>query len=148
MKHDFETIDLAFGYVSMGRPMEHTAWLCLKTGETYFVSDVGDSDELPEDFEESDSYIEIPHPQYLRLGRRLVDRFVRRHASHLFDEVDRIFSRKGAYSRYKALLAEKGLLDAWHAFEEAESQAALRQWCEDNNIELAEEDADDAGDSE
>ena len=40
---------------------------------------MGDSDDLPEDVDESDKYIEIPHKNELDLGRNLVFQFVSKH---------------------------------------------------------------------
>jgi hypothetical protein len=53
-----------------------------------------------------------------------------------FDRVDAIFSKRGAYSRFKDLLEEKGLLDKWYNFEDERNRNALMQWCIENDIEL------------
>jgi hypothetical protein len=53
------------------------------------------------------------------------------------DEVRRIFKRRGAYGRFKALLARRGALERWYDFENKTEEAALRDWCEANEIELA-----------
>jgi hypothetical protein len=47
-----------------------------------------------------------------------------------------IFSRRGAYRRYKDLLEQKGLLDEWYDFEQQRTRQALLDWCEENGIEL------------
>lgn len=54
----------------------------------------------------------------------------------LYDEVEDVFRRKGAYSRYKALLAGAGKLEAWYEFEEAETESALKEWAEEEGIEV------------
>jgi hypothetical protein len=36
----------------------------------------------------------------------------------------------------KALLANAGQLDAWHRYEAAATEHALREWCESNGFEL------------
>jgi hypothetical protein len=61
---------------------------------------------------------------------------VAEHGPDLADQVRRIFGRKGAYGRFKDLLDEKRLLDAWHAFEGERQAQALRQWCAANGIEV------------
>jgi hypothetical protein len=38
----------------------------------------------------------------------------------------------------KALLTRRRALDQWHAFEQKATQDALREWCEDNSIEIEE----------
>jgi len=53
-----------------------------------------------------------------------------------FEEIDAIFRRKGAFRRFKDLLEREGLLDRWHAFEEAAEAAALRDWCYELGLEL------------
>jgi len=51
------------------------------------------------------------------------------------DDVAAFFRRKGAYSRLKILLADRGVLQQWYEFEQAETSAALRAWCQENEIE-------------
>ncbi|HBO42860.1 MAG TPA: hypothetical protein DD670_02780 [Planctomycetaceae bacterium] len=137
MKHSYETIELAFEFVSSASQFENEAILSLDTGETYFVSGMFDSDELPDDIETSDRYVRLPHKNDLDLGKALVRRFVARHMPDAFDEVESFFRRRGAYARFKDLLDHRGMLDEWHAYENAQTKASLRQWCADNNIELA-----------
>ena len=58
-------------------------------------------------------------------------------AMHLPDNLEKInsfFYQKDAYSRFKNLLEEKGLLDKWYAFEKAEQENALMEWIKENNI--------------
>ena len=114
-----------------------TVHYCLKeTGEIFYISGMGDSDDLPEDIEDSDEYIEIPHKNELDLGNRLVMDFVAEQCPELLEKVHAIFKRKGAYSRYKELLDSKDLLEKWYDYENQHTKEALRQWCADNGIEL------------
>ena len=53
-------------------------------------------------------------------------------------KVQGIFSRRGAYGRYKSFLAELELLDAWHRFEEERTKEVLLEWCESNSIPIDE----------
>ena len=62
--------------------------------------------------------------------------FVREHCSNLIDEVYAIFRRRGAYSRFKDLLAEQDLLEEWYAFEQTRTREALLRWCEENGVVL------------
>jgi hypothetical protein len=82
-----------------------------KSGEMYYVSELGDSDELPDDIDDDETYVSIPHKNDLDLGKRLVMDFVAEFCSEDLQKVHDIFRRKGAYSRYKELLETKGLLD-------------------------------------
>jgi hypothetical protein len=51
--------------------------------------------------------------------------------------VSRIFSRRGAYGRYKALLERRGALDRWYDFSVKAEEAALRAWCATDAIGLS-----------
>lgn len=131
---------MAFEFVSSAAPFESSAYISRRTGEIYWVSDLIDEEEdLPEDLGDPEQYIEIPHKNELDLGRRLVLGFVRRSLPDSYDEVEDIFRSKGAYSRYKALLERTGKLEEWYRYEEVETDAALRQWSEEEGIDLIEE---------
>jgi phosphinothricin acetyltransferase len=103
------------------------------------VSDLLDDEEeeLPQDLETSDRYIAVPHKNDLDLGRRLVTRFVRQAMPQQVAQVENIFSRRGAYARFKDLLDAKGQLENWYRFEATAQDEALRAWCAENDIELS-----------
>ena len=61
-----------------------------------------------------------------------VDEFLPRDSG----EVRRIFSRRGAYRNFKALLARRNALDRWYEYESQATDKALRYWCSLNEIEL------------
>ena len=133
----FGDIKDAFLFVSMGEMFMNSATLCRKTGKIFFVSDAGDSDELPEEIDDDlDNYIDIPHKNELNLGRILVLEFSAIHLPEHIEKVNAFFRKKGAYSKFKYLLETKGLLDKWYIFEEEEQNRALREWCEDNDINI------------
>jgi hypothetical protein len=98
---------------------------------------MGDED-LPDDLEESDRYIEIPHKNDLDLGSRLALRFASEQLPHELAAIEDFFRHRGAYARFKDLLSSTGHLDAWYAYEAEATQRALRDWCEANAIELDE----------
>jgi hypothetical protein len=131
-----DEIEDAFLFVSSASQCTNSAFLSKETGEIFYISGMGDSDDLPEDMEDSDEYIEIPHKNDLDLGNRLVMDFVAEQCPELLEKVPAIFKRKGAYSRYKELLDSKGLLEKWYDYENQRTKEALRQWCADNGIEL------------
>jgi hypothetical protein len=132
----YSDIEDAFLFVSMSPPDEHYAYLNKETGETYYVSTLGDSDELPADLEENEKYINIPHKNDLNLGRELVFDFITASLPDEYERVRGIFSRKGAYARFKDLLEDKGQLEAWYKFEQKATEEALRAWCTENDISL------------
>jgi hypothetical protein len=131
----FDDIENAFMFVSMDQPYMHGAYLCKETGQMFYTSEMGDSDELPDDIDEP-KYISIPHKNELDLGKALVIEFVSEFLPEELDRVYSIFRRRGAYSRYKELLSEKGLLDKWYKFEDERQKAALKDWCAENGIEI------------
>ncbi len=133
---NYSEIEDAFLFVSSAPPFEHEAYLNKETGEFYYVSALGDSDELPDDLEESDKYISIPHKNDLDLGRDLVFAFVSANLSDEYGKVRGIFSGRGAYARYKDLLESKGQLEAWYEFENQAVKTALLEWCKEKNIDL------------
>lgn len=135
MKFNFHDIDMAFEFVSSAAEYANGAILDTETGKIYYRSDMLGEDEFPEDADEK-KYVSIPHKNELDLGKNLVFDFVGSRIPDRLNEVDRIFSKRGAYSRFKLLLQRLGRLDEWHKFEDAESEKALREWCEDEGIEL------------
>jgi hypothetical protein len=132
----YDTIEEAFLFVSSAPPFENTAVINRKTGESFYASLMSDYDELPEDVDESDDYIGIPHKNDLDLGKPLVMEFVRERCPEEVDRVLAIFGRRGAYGRFKDFLEQKGLLEEWYAFEELRTREALLRWCEENGIVL------------
>ncbi len=138
MSVKFEDIEQAYHFVSSAEPCMNSVYLSKETGQSYYVSDEGDSDELPDDIEDGDKYLEIPDKYDLDLGQELVWDFVRKRIPDAYDEVRGIFGRRGAYSRYKDFLFSRDLLDNWHHFEEERTQAKLMAWCKENHVELAE----------
>ena len=137
MKHSLDNIEN--GYLFLNDSSEgNEVFLCNKTGRLYFISESGDSDEdLPDDLYENEQYLRLPDKHDLDLGSRIVHRFIQEHAPEFADDVRGIFSRKGAYRRFKGFLETNDMLDAWHAYENAQTESALKTWCKDNGIELA-----------
>jgi len=135
MEISFDEIENAFMFVSMDQPYMHNAYLCKETGQIFYTSEIGDSDELPEDIDDP-KYISIPHRNDLDLGKALVIEFISEFLPEEIERVYSIFRSRGAYSRYKDLLDDKGLLDKWYKFENKRQQAALKEWCVENDIKL------------
>ncbi len=139
MPISFQDILNAFEFVSMGGgPGEHQAVLCRQTGKIYWHSEYSDldelNDELPDDIEDDEKYIAIPDNRELGLGKPLVLAFAREFLPDDFDEVRYIFSKRGAYPKFRALLARRKAVDRWHDFEAKATERALRDWCELNAI--------------
>jgi hypothetical protein len=138
----FQDILDALEFVSMsGGPGEHQAILCKRTGKIYWQSDFSDldelNDELPEDIEDDENYVAIPDKRELDLGKPLVLDFAREFLPNDFDEVRYMFSKRGAYAKFRALLARRNAVDRWREFEAKATERALREWCELNSIPVA-----------
>ena len=100
--------------------------------------EVGDNDEeLPDDIDD-EKYISIAGRRELDLGKPLVLSFAREFLVDDYDEVGQIFSRRGAYRRYKELLVRRGALEPWYDFSNKAEETALREWCAENGIEPSE----------
>ena len=132
----YDDLEMAFHFVSSAAPFEHQAVIHRVTGESFYQSELTGEDEIPEEADESDDYVAVPHKNDLDLGRSLVMEFVQNRCPELFDHVRGIFSRKGAYGRYKDLLADKGLLEVWYAYENERTREVLLEWCEENGLVL------------
>ena len=141
MQTSFRAVELAFEYVSSQPQFTNHAFICRDTGRIFYTSDLYDTDEdCPDDVAENDQYISLPHKNDLDLGTRLVRAFTRERAPQLDNQVREIFSRKGAYSRFKALLESNRILNDWYEYEERQSMIALKEWCRTNGIDLRQDD--------
>ena len=132
----YPDLELAFEFINAGDPYDHAAYVSRSTGKTYVQSELVGVDELPEDVLENDDYVEIPNRYDLDLGNQLVWEFVDLQIPGLKGKVQEIFSRRGAYARYKAFLVDLDLLDPWHRFENERIKEALLEWARDNGIQI------------
>lgn len=143
VKVKYDDLSAAFDFVSFAAPFEHRAFLSLDTGVIHWVSETSSVEEeaLPDDLETSDRYLAIPHKNDLDLGNDLALRFVEEQLPDRYADVAGCFRRRGAYGRFKELLAAEGCLEKWYAFEAESTERALRQWCIANEIHVAENDS-------
>jgi len=95
-----------------------------------------DIEAWPDDADDEEKYLSIPHKKELDLGKPLVFAFAREFLPDEFNEVRRMFDRRGAYARFKDLLQRRKALDRWYDFETRATEAALREWCEINGITI------------
>jgi hypothetical protein len=133
-----ELVD-AFEFANFGGAEDFAAYIHLDTGVVYCITGQPDLDtEVPDDIAESDRYLALPDKKMLGLGSRLVFEFTEREMEDSYDTVRQIFQRRGAYGRFKDLLHEKGMVEKWYAFEQSATEQALRDWCEENELEVIE----------
>ena len=122
----FEDLLDAFEFVSAGQPMEHEAYLCIETGVIFYHSEFGDNEEpVPDDIDDAEKYLALPHKNDLDLGMRLALRFAEEYLVDVVDDVHQLFRHKGAYGRFKNLVERH-----------RSRKEKLRHWCEDNEIEV------------
>jgi hypothetical protein len=138
MSVSFKDLQEAFEFVCAASGGEHQAFLCKQSGKIYCHSDLADDrDLLPDDIDDHEKFLPIPDRRDLDLGKPVALDFARQFLPGGFDEVRLFFTRKGAYARFKDLLARRGALDQWYDFEANAEERALRLWCEVNSIELS-----------
>ncbi len=127
----------AFEFVSSDPVFGNSARVNRETGTVHWHSDWDlEFFEEPEDIDDDEKYFELPNPRDLDLGKPLVMRFAADELSDRYDEIADIFSRKGAYRRFKDFLIRVGALERWYAYESEEKEKALRAWCAENRIEV------------
>ena len=141
MPVSFQEILTAFEFVGADGLGEHQAILCRQTGKIYLRSEFSDfdelNDELPDDVEDDQKYLKIPNKRELGLGKPLALEFAREFLRGEFDEVRYIFSKRKAYSKFRALLIRRNALEQWYEFESKAAEHALREWCAVNSVEVA-----------
>ena len=112
--------------------------MCRQTGAVLCHSDELDEfGPLPDNIDDADRYVPVPDQHELDLGKPLPLEFTREHLPDCYEQVREIFSHRGAYARFKDLLERHHSLDAWHQWEDEQTKQALRTWCADNGITLA-----------
>jgi hypothetical protein len=135
-------LEFAFEFSSSDGDFDNHAYVCRESGKIYWVSSENPlMDDAPEDLEESDQYVLVPTKRDFDLGVRLVMRFAGQEMATEYDDISKIFRRKGAYSRFKKFLERKGKLDAWYKYQQQETQEALEQWCESEGLTLTDEES-------
>lgn len=107
----YSDLDMAVDFVSSGASLDASAYICRETGRIWYESDDSfEEEELPCDLGNTNKYVEVPDKREFDLAKFLVLRFASRELPEEYEEIDSIFRRSGAYSRFKDLLSEHGTL--------------------------------------
>lgn len=135
----FSDIDQAFEFANTNGDMgEFRAFVCRQTGKLYHQTDFDDAaefnDELPDDATTKRNISRFPTSA--SLGKPLVPDFAREFLPDDFDDVRHFFSKRGAYPKFRSLLARRGEIERWHAFENEATERALRAWCALHSIDI------------
>lgn len=133
----YTDIEDAIEFVSSALPEIDRVVYDKRTKQFYYSSELSDEDEIPEDLD-WDQCVEIPHKTELDLGENLVFQFIEQYLPDEEETIYRIFSRPGAYRRFKVFLKHHNMLQQWYDFEEMETRRAVKEWCEENAIEIDE----------
>jgi hypothetical protein len=137
MRVSWNDLRMAFDFANFSPLGVHQAILCRQSGKIYLHSEDSDElDELPDDVDDEEKYLQIPDKRELNLGKALALEFISEILPNDLDRVEQMFGRKGAYARFKDLLIRKNALDRWYEFQAEAEEAALRAWCESNSIEI------------
>lgn len=135
---ELDALEDAMLFVDGGSDFGNAAWVCRETGAVLWHSD--DFDEfgpLPADIDNADRYVPVPDKREFDLGKPLALDFTRTHLPASYEQVREIFAHRSAYARFKDLLERHHSLDVWHQWETEQARQALRTWCADNGITLA-----------
>lgn len=137
MKIKLDDIAQAVEFVSADSDGENTAYIDRETGRYFYVSAVVEPEpDRPHDLSDA-RYVAIPNKQELDLGTWLVYAFADDYMPEYAQQIRQFFRKKGAYRQLSEFLAENDMTDAWHAYRDAAEQRAIRTWCGENGIELA-----------
>jgi hypothetical protein len=138
MAVSFQELVIAFETVSWGEMGEMRAYLCRQSGKIHVQSDNDpELEELPDDLDNGEKYIQIPDKRELDLGKPLVMAFASEFLPDDFDKVRQMFSRRGAYARFNDLLDYRNMRQKWFDYRDEAEAEALRAWCKENSVELA-----------
>ncbi|KGJ90483.1 UPF0158 family protein [Thalassotalea sp. ND16A] len=137
-----EIVD-ALEFSGMSSISEIVTYLDTSTGKIIVDMDESEfgfeaKDDLPDDLFENDRYLQLPDKYELDLGKRLALRFVEQFLPQQFDYAYRIFSKSGAYRRFKLMLEEQQITDKWYQYEQQQTELAIKTWCDVNSIEYDE----------
>jgi Uncharacterised protein family (UPF0158) len=136
---ELHELESAVMYVSGNGGMENDAYLNRETGEIFYDSPDAEGEEgLPDDVDDDTKYVRIPNERDLDLGIPLRLDFIRQHAPDSYEEAFHISRRPKAYGRLRDLLERTGLIETWYSFQREALYNSLKQWCADNQLELAE----------
>jgi hypothetical protein len=149
MKCTLSDLEQAYMFADTAEQVGGGAYLDRETGTFRYTGDEVDSladlddpdpnpDGEPEDLALSDRYLRVPNKRDLDLGTGLVFDFALARLPGDYDRVRDIFRPRGAYRRFKDLLERKDLLDAWYDYERSRTLESLREWAQDQGIELVE----------
>ncbi|MFO0977405.1 MAG: UPF0158 family protein [Planctomycetaceae bacterium] len=142
-------LELAYHFVDVAMS-DNADYICRTTGKIIYQSpdnlesdcwseedqeDEDSGEARPDvDYDDDTRYCMVPNKDSLDLGSRLVRRFAEERLPDHRHEVSDIFRRRGAYRRFKELLADLNKLEEWYQYEQAATECALLTWAEEEGF--------------
>ena len=136
MPLNYDDLEMAVEFASFDSLGESEAYICVETGQIYLSSDAVDV-ELPDDLDEEEKYLVVPSKRDLGLGMPLVLDFVADRLPSDLESVRSYFRSRGAYTKYKALLEERNILEQWYEYEQESIKQALLSWCQEHALDVS-----------
>lgn len=115
-----------------------TAMVSRETGMIHLLNDEYTDEEapMPPASGADNSYVPVPSAGTLGIGDGLILRFAATHLPEDQDTVRDLF-RDQDTEGFARLLQARGAGEAWEVFHEEATRTALRHWCEENGLQLA-----------
>lgn len=115
-----------------------TALVSRETGMIHLLNDEYMDEEapMPSASGDDDAYVPVPSAGTLGIGDGLVLRFAAAHLPEEQDTVRDLFRDRNTEG-FARLLEERSAGEAWERFHEEATRTALRRWCEENGLQLA-----------
>ena len=127
--------DIESAYIDNDFSSESSVYINKQTGQVLYHSEYEMDEENEIDFFD-ENLVSLPDKRELNLGSRMVFKFADKKFKEEYETIKYYFSKKGAYSKFRNLLEKRNKVDEWYKFENQETEAALRNWCSENGINL------------
>jgi hypothetical protein len=134
---DRDDLHLAVEFVTGGGSYGAEAYIDLRSGAILYGGS-GAEEPLPKGVHNTKRYLRVPTKKELDLGRDDALAFTEQHAPQLLERAEYIFNAAGAFDRFKHLMREHGLLDAWYAYQDQRLWEELEAWAELHDLHLSE----------
>jgi hypothetical protein len=115
-----------------------TAMVSRETGMIHLLNDEYMDEEapMPSASGGNNGYVRVPSAGTLGIGDGLILRFAATCLAEDQDTVRDLFRDRNTEG-FARLLEERGAGEAWERFHEEATRSALRRWCEENGVQLA-----------
>ncbi len=133
---DRDDLHLAVEFVTGAGSYGVEAYIDLRSGAILYGGS-GAEEPLPKGIHNKKRYLRVPTRKELGLGRDDALAFTEQHTPQLMERAEYIFNAAGAFDRFKHLMREHGLLDAWYAYQDQRLWEELEAWAEMHDLRLS-----------